>query len=81
MRCHYEVLELARDADGDAVRKAYRRLALVWHPDKCREPGADERFKEIQQAYETLSDATERAWCARAQPHAQPAAARTPTRA
>jgi hypothetical protein len=64
MRCHYEVLEVARDADADVIRKSYRKLALVWHPDKSRAPDAEERFKEIQGAYEILSEANERAWCA-----------------
>jgi curved DNA-binding protein CbpA len=66
MRCHYEVLDVARDADADVIRKAYRKLALVWHPDKSKAPDAEERFKEIQGAYEILSEANERAWCARA---------------
>ena len=34
MRCHYEVLEVSRDADDDAIKKAYRKAALTWHPGK-----------------------------------------------
>eukprot|EP00762_Andalucia_godoyi_P006200 ANDGO_01688.mRNA.1 J protein JJJ1 len=67
MRCHYEVLGVARDADDDDLKRAYRKLALQWHPDKhagtpesVRE--AEGRFKEIQAAYEVLRDANERRW-------------------
>jgi hypothetical protein len=64
MRCHYEVLEVARDADEAAIKKAYRKAALAWHPDKCKLPEAEERFREVQAAYEILSVPNERAWCA-----------------
>lgn len=63
MRCHYEVLDVARDADATAIRKAYHRLALLHHPDKTKAADAEERFREIAAAYEILSNATERAWC------------------
>ena len=66
MRCHYEVLDVARDADASAIRKAYHRMALLWHPDKSKAPDAEERFREVQAAYEILSVPNERAWCARA---------------
>lgn len=64
MRCHYDVLEVDRDASDGELKKAYRKLALEWHPDKNqhRADEAEERFKEIRAAYETLSDANERAW-------------------
>lgn len=62
MRCHYEVLGVSREADGDEIKKAYRRLALQWHPDKNRSEGAEETFRSIQSAYETLSEPKERAW-------------------
>jgi len=62
----YALLELPRGADEEAVRKAYRRLALMWHPDKHSAGSeearldATERFKRIQHAYSVLSDAAER---------------------
>ena len=64
MRCHYDVLEVGRDATEGELKKAYRKLALEWHPDKNqhRASEAEERFKEIRGAYETLSDPNERAW-------------------
>jgi len=60
---YYEVLDVARDADADAIKKAYRRLALEWHPD--RHPAderdkAEVRFKRISEAYEVLSDPDKR---------------------
>jgi DnaJ family protein A protein 5 len=64
MRCYYEVLGVERTADEDTLKKAYRRACLREHPDKNphRQAEAEEAFKEIQQAYETLSDKQERAW-------------------
>jgi curved DNA-binding protein CbpA len=57
----YKVLGVPREASGDDVRKAYRRLARQHHPDiHTGDPGAEERFKEIQQAYEVLSDSDKR---------------------
>lgn len=57
----YAVLGIARGADAEAVRKAYRRMARQWHPDVCREPGAHEMFIRVQRAYEVLGDAGRRA--------------------
>ena len=57
----YEVLEVERKADADDIKKAYRRLALKFHPDK--NPGdkaAEEKFKELGEAYEILSDPDKR---------------------
>ena len=64
MRCHYDVLGVARDAEDVELKKAYRKLALEWHPDKNthRHDEAETKFKEIRGAYETLSDPNERAW-------------------
>lgn len=56
-RDYYEVLGLSKGADGDEVKKAYRKLAMKYHPD--RNPGdkeAEDKFKEIAEAYEVLSD-------------------------
>lgn len=57
----YELLGVNRDADADAVKKAYRRLARQYHPDVNPDPEAQERFKEISRAYEVLSDPQKRA--------------------
>ncbi|XP_065596055.1 dnaJ homolog subfamily C member 21 isoform X2 [Cyrtonyx montezumae] len=64
MRCHYEVLGVRRDAADEELKRAYRRLALRWHPDKNLENAeeAAEQFKLIQAAYDVLSDPQERAW-------------------
>ena len=61
MRDYYEILGVARDADGDAIKKAYRKLALQYHPD--RNDGskeAEEHFKEATEAYEVLRDPQKR---------------------
>jgi molecular chaperone DnaJ len=60
-RDYYEVLGLAREADAKAIRDAFRRLALKHHPDRDQSPGAEERFKEIAEAYAVLSDPGKRA--------------------
>ncbi len=60
-RCYYEVLSVSRDADGDVIKKSYRKLAMKFHPD--RNPGDDEAescFKEAAEAYEVLSDKQKR---------------------
>ncbi len=55
-RDYYEVLGVARTADGDTIRQAYRRLARELHPDVSAEPKAEERFRELTGAYAVLSD-------------------------
>ncbi len=60
-RDYYEVLGVARSASKDELKKAYRRLARQYHPDVNGEEGAAERFKEISEAYEVLSDDEKRA--------------------
>jgi len=60
-RDYYTILELDRDASPEAIRQAYRRLAKKYHPDVNDEPGAEERFKEINEAYAVLSDEERRA--------------------
>jgi len=60
-RDYYEVLEVPRTASKDDLKKAYRRLARQYHPDVNKNDGADERFKEINEAYEVLSNEESRA--------------------
>ena len=61
-RDYYEVLSVARNANGDALKKSYRRLALQYHPDKNPgDPKAEERFKELGEAYDVLNDPDKRA--------------------
>jgi len=56
-RCYYEVLGVERDADGEVIKKAYRKLALQYHPDRNPDDSeAEERFKECAEAYEVLRD-------------------------
>lgn len=57
---YYKILGLARGAGDDDVKKAYRKMALKYHPDKNKSPGAEERFKEVAEAYEVLSDKRKR---------------------
>jgi molecular chaperone DnaJ len=60
-RDYYEVLGVSRDASTEEIRKAFRRLAFQYHPDRNRDDGAEEKFKEVNEAYEVLSDADKRA--------------------
>jgi len=53
---YYKVLGVARGASDDEIKKCYRKLALKYHPDKNHTPGAEEKFKEIGEAYDVLSD-------------------------
>ncbi len=57
---YYEILEVSREATPEEIKKAYRRKARTMHPDVATEPDAAERFKEVAQAYETLSDPQKR---------------------
>lgn len=55
-RDYYEILGLAKNASKDKVKQAYRKLALEYHPDRNKSPDAEEKFKEISEAYAVLSD-------------------------
>ena len=57
---YYKTLGVARDADNQTIKQAYRRLARKHHPDVSKAKGAAERFKEINEAYEVLSDPEKR---------------------
>lgn len=57
---YYEVLGVGRDADKKTIKNAFRKLALKYHPDRNKSPDAEERFKEIAEAYAILSDPDKR---------------------
>ncbi|MGD1996055.1 MAG: molecular chaperone DnaJ [Anaerolineae bacterium] len=60
-RDYYDVLGVDRSASSEEIKRAYRQLARRWHPDVCDEPEAEARFKEINEAYQILSDSEKRA--------------------
>ena len=57
---YYSVLGVSRNSEDNEIKKAYYKLCLKWHPDKNKQTGAEEKFKEINKAYETLSDSAKR---------------------
>ncbi len=56
IRNYYQVLGISRNATAEETKKAFRRLAFKYHPDCNHEDGAEEKFKEINEAYEVLSN-------------------------
>lgn len=58
---YYSILGIGRDAQEDDIKKAYRTLAKKYHPDVSKEPNAEEKFKEVQEAYDVLSDPQKKA--------------------
>jgi len=59
-RDYYEVLGVERGASADDIKKAFRKLAFQYHPDRNKEPDAEEKFKEFSEAYAILSDPEKR---------------------
>ena len=57
----YEVLGVSKGASDDEIKKAYRKLSKKFHPDINKEAGSEDKFKEVAEAYEVLSDANKRA--------------------
>lgn len=58
---YYETLGVTRSADGEEIKRAYRKLARKYHPDVSKERNAEAKFKDVQEAYEVLKDAEKRA--------------------
>lgn len=59
-RDYYEILGIEKNASEDEIRSSFRKLARTYHPDVCKEDGAEARFAEVQEAYEVLSDKEKR---------------------
>jgi len=59
-KTYYQILEVDKKASQEAIKSAYRRLAMLYHPDKNKLPEAEEMFKKIAEAYAVLSDPSQR---------------------
>ena len=57
---YYDVLGVSKNASQDDIKKAYRKLALEFHPDKNSSPSAEDKFKKVAEAYAVLSSPTKR---------------------
>ena len=57
---YYKVLGIEKSSPQEEIKKAYRKLAIIWHPDKNKDPSALQKFKEISEAYQILSDTQKR---------------------
>ena len=60
-RDYYDILGVSKSASADELKKAYRKQALQWHPDRNKTPEAEAKFKEVNEAYEVLSDSQKKA--------------------
>jgi len=61
MKDYYKILEVNKDSSQEEIKKSYRKLAMLYHPDKNQTSGAEEKFKDIAEAYEVLSDPNKKA--------------------
>ena len=59
-RDYYEILGVGKNATDEEIKKAFRKLALEFHPDRNKSKGAEDKFKEINEAYQVLSDPEKR---------------------
>src|SRR5512135_1316338 len=57
---YYEILGIPKGSSKELIKDAYRKLAMQYHPDRNKSPGAEEKFKEISEAYAVLSDDVKR---------------------
>ena len=60
-RDYYDVLGVSKTDNDEEIRRAFRKMAMQYHPDRNKEAGAEEKFKEINEAYQVLSDSKKRA--------------------
>ena len=60
-RDYYEILDIPKDASEEDIRKSFRKKALEYHPDRNKAPSAEQKFKEVNEAYQILMDSEKRA--------------------